>query len=149
MTPLLLAVGTAFQAVGQVMPGNEASRAAKAEQQALQIQEQQQRTAAAQEEVRRREELTAQLGSMQAIRAGRGVGMSSPTGMAILTEVASDGTRDAQQASLNHLLQADASRMAAQSAGRKAKYTLLGGYLGAGADIFQAGYDYRSANRLT
>lgn len=129
------AVGTVLQATGQVMAAREQSRAAKFEQEQLQRQEQNQRTAAAQAEARRREELTSQLGTIQAIRAGRGVAGGSPTGMAILTEVASDGTRDAQQASLNNLMAADSSRMSASMAGRKAQYTLLGGYLGAGATL--------------
>lgn len=142
METVFLALGTALSAGGQIMAGQEQARAAKFEQEQLKRDEQIQRTAAAQEEARRREELTSQLGTMQSIRAGRGVGMSSPTGMAILTDVASEGTRDAKQAGLNYLLKADSSRMSASMAGRKAQYTLLGGYLGAGATAAGNAYDY-------
>ncbi|MDR6954888.1 hypothetical protein J2X65_004264 [Ancylobacter sp. 3268] len=140
METLFLVAGTVLSASGQAMAAQEQSRAARFEQEQLKRDEQIQRTAAAQEEARRREELTSQLGTMQSIRAGRGVGMSSPTGMAILTDVASEGTRDAKQAGLNYLLKADSSRMSASMAGQKAKYTLLGGYMDAGATLAGGGY---------
>ena len=142
METLFLAVGTALSAGGQIMAAQEQSRGAAFEQQQLNNQAQVERTAADQEEARRREELTSQLGTMQTLRAGRGVGMSSPTGMAILNSVAEDGTRDAQQASLNYLMKADSSRMSAQMAGQKSKYTLLGGYLGAGSTLAGGAYKY-------
>ncbi|MFK8251783.1 hypothetical protein [Ancylobacter terrae] len=142
MGEIALIVGTGLKAVGSVMAGREQARAAKFEQQQYGIQAQVERTAAAQAEARKREELTSALGTIQAVRAGRGVGMSSPTGMATLTTVASEMTRDARQASLNHLLKADQSRMAGALSGKKATYSLLSGLVDAGADIAGGVYDY-------
>lgn len=139
-----LAAGTTLQAVGSVMSGREGARAALFEQQQLRIQQQTEQTAGAQAEARRLEELTANLGTIQAIRAGRGVGMSSPTGAAILEATASEEWRDAKQERLNHLLKADQSRIAAGMAGRKASYSLLSGYLGAGTALAEGAYKYDS-----
>lgn len=137
---LAAVAGSSLQAVGSVMTGRENARAALFEQQQFKIQEQTERTAAAQEEARRREELVSSLGTIQAIRAGRGVGMSSPTGMTILETTASEQTRDAKQASLNRLLKADQSRLAAAGAGKKAQYSLLSGYVGAGEALASGAY---------
>ena len=132
--------GTALQATGSIMAGREGARAALFEQQQYKVQEQTLRTSAAQVEARHREELVSSLGTIQAIRAGRGVGMSSPTGQAILTSTASEQTRDAKQESLNYLLKADSSRLAAAGAEKKGQYSLLSGYIGAGTAIAEGGY---------
>jgi hypothetical protein len=145
MDPVTLAVGSAvlgstLQATGSIMAGREGARAALFEQQQTRIQEQTERTAGAQAEARRLEELTANLGTIQAIRAGRGVGMSSPTGQTILAATTSEQVRDAQQDRLNHLLKADQSRLAAGMLGKKASYSLLSGYIGAGTALAEGGY---------
>lgn len=144
LTVAALAASTALQATGAVMAGREQARAAKFEAQQYAIQAQVERTAAAQAEARKREELTSALGTIQAVRAGRGVGLSSPTGMATLTTVASEMTRDARQASLNHLLKADQSRMAGALSGKKATYSLLSGLVDAGADIAGGLLNYKT-----
>ncbi len=142
MSIMALAAGTATSAVGSIMQGQESARAARFEQQQYAAQEQVQRTQAAQAEARKREELVSSLGSIQAIRAGRGVGLSSPTGMAILDSTTSVGVRDARQAGLNYLMQADQSRMAGAMAGQKAKYSLLSGWMGAGSALADGAFAY-------
>lgn len=142
IAPIAIIAGTVLQAGGAIMTGREQARAAEYEQQQYAAQAQTERTAAAQEEARRREELVASLGTIQTIRAGRGVGMGSPTGTAILTSTASEQTRDAVQARMNLLAKADQSRMASSMAGSKARYSLLSGYVNAGSAIAGGAYNY-------
>lgn len=139
--PLLLA-GTAVSGFGAIMTGREQARAAEYEQQQYAAQAQTERTAAAQVEARRREELVAALGTIQTIRAGRGVGMSSPTGMAILNSTASEQTRDALQERMNLLGKADQSRIASSMAGSKARYSMISGYVNAGSAALGNAYSY-------
>lgn len=143
LEPIFLAVsaaatvaGGALSAYGSSMAGKEAARAAEFEKQQLEIQAQTAKTAADQAEARRREELTSNLETIQAIRAGRGVGSNSPTGQAILTSAIDTQERDIGIERANYLVKADLSRRAAELAGRKAKTSLLAGNIGAGADIF-------------
>lgn len=142
MEPILLMAaagatvgGSALSAAGSSMAGQETARAAEFERQQLEIQSQAQRTAADQAEARRREELTSNLETIQAIRAGRGVGSNSPTGQAILTSAIEEQERDIGIERANYLAKADISRRAAEMAGRKAKTSLLAGNLEAGATI--------------
>lgn len=102
--------------------------------------------ASAQTEARRREALTSSLETIQAIRAGRGVGMGSPTGLAILSATSMDEDRDTRIEELNYLSKAEQARLAANRArfGSKsssfsshlakkgAKTSLVAGYLDAG-----------------
>jgi hypothetical protein len=142
LAPIALFASSAMTAVGAVMTGREQARAADFERQQYEIDAQVNRTAAAQEDARRREELVSALGTIQAVRAGRGVGMSSPTGMAILTSTASEQVRDAQQARLNNLVKADRSRIAASMSGSRARYSLLSGFVNAGTAIAGGAYQY-------
>jgi hypothetical protein len=122
-------------AASSIMQGREQSRAASFEQQQLRIQEQQTRTAAAQQEASRREELTASIETIQAMRAGRGLSSQSPTGLAIIRDVESEAMDDMRTERLNTLLRADQSRMLANLAGRRARTSLLAGYLGGAAEL--------------
>lgn len=155
--PALIA-STALSATGSIMAGNEKARQANFEsqqyqgqQRQLQIQEQNTRTAADQAETRRREELTSNMETISAIRAGRGVGEASPTGMSIFSALIGNSERDINTERFNYLQKADTTRIAAENAGiassmaaGKAKYSLLAGYLGAGADIAKGIYTYAS-----
>jgi hypothetical protein len=126
---LMAAVGgSALSAAGSLMAGQEKSNAAE-------IQSQQQKTAAAQAEAQRRDELTSSLETISAIRAGRGVGSQSPTGLAIFDEITANAERDIGIEKSNYLTRADMSRQAAEMSGRKAKTALLAGYLGAGEAV--------------
>jgi hypothetical protein len=127
--------GAATQAAGSIMAGREQSAAAQFEQQQLDIQSKTAMIAADQAEAKRREELTSNLETIQAIRAGRGVGANSPTGEAILTSATDDAESDIATERFNARQKADLSSRAAEMAGRKARTSLLAGYVGAGADI--------------
>lgn len=149
---------TLLTAGGQVMQGQEQSRAAAFEEQQLlgqktQLQHQAENTriAADQAEARRREDLVSNIEHIQSIRAGRGVGEASPTGMAILDSITGNVERDIGTERFNYLSKADSSRMAADNAGlaasmsaRKAKTSLLAGYLNAGSTIAGSAFKYAS-----
>jgi hypothetical protein len=142
LATMALVSGTALQATSQIMRGRAEAQAAAFEQEQLRIQEQMTRTAAMQEEARRREELTANLETIQSIRAGRGVGEASPTAMAIYDSVTEDEMRDVDIARFNQLQRADLARRSAELAGGRARMSLLSGYLGGGATVADAGFRY-------
>lgn len=156
--PLMMMIGTAAggatSAFGSIMAGREQSRAADFERQQLEIQAQTSLTAADQMEARRREELTSNLETIQAIRAGRGVGSNSPTGEAILTSAITDEESDIATERFNLRQKSDLSRRAAIMAGRKSRTSLLAGDLSAASSIFSAAtragsiYAYPSTRRL-
>lgn len=167
-----LVASTALTATSQVMAGNERSAAASFEQQQLlrrqqdlkgqqtQLDAQAENTliAADQAEARRREGLVSNIEHIQSIRAGRGVGEASPTGMAILDSITGLTERDIGTERFNYLSKADSYRMAgvtsardAESAGlsaamsgRKAQTSLLAGFLDAGSTVAGAGFKYAS-----
>jgi hypothetical protein len=153
--PALIA-STALTAGSQIMAGQEKSYAAKFEQQQLLGQQDQlkaqadnTRIAADQAEARRREGLVSSIESIQSIRAGRNVGSASPTGMAILDSLIGNTERDIGTERFNLLSKADQSRMAADNAGlaatmagRKARTSLMAGYLDAAGTVAGAGFKY-------
>lgn len=147
--PALVALvgGTALTATSQVMQGREQARAADFENQQLSIQEQATRTAAMQDEARRRDELTSNLETIQAIRAGRGVGAGSPGGMAILDSITSDAERDIGISKSNYATKADLTRRAGEMAQGRGRMSLLAGYLGAGATVGNAAYQGYAVGR--
>jgi len=142
MAALALIGGTALRAYGDIMRGQEESRSAQFEQQQLQIQEQSYRTAAAQREAQRRRDLTSAFETIQAIRAGRGVGAGSPTGMAILENVIDTVERDISIEKANLLERADTARRASILAGNRASTSLLSGYLGGASDVATGVFQY-------
>lgn len=141
---------TALSATGSVIAGHEKAAAAEFESQQLRGQQAQYKAqaentmiAADQAEARRRDELTSSMETIQSIRAGRGVGSASPTGMAILDSLIGQATSDITTERFNYLSKADQSRRAGENAGlasqmaaRKARTSLLAGYFGAGETIF-------------
>lgn len=139
--------GGGLAAVGHAMAGRERSMAQSFESQEKARQSQQFQIAGAQAEARRREHLTSSLETIQAIRAGRGVGMGSPTGMAALEEITSDESRDIRSERLNYLTRAEESNMASRMLKRQSRMSLIAGYVGAGADIASTGYKIGSLRR--
>lgn len=127
--------GAALSATGQVMAGQEQSRAAAYEQQQLNVQAQNTKIAAMEAETHRREDLASSLETIQVMRGGRGVGAESPTGMAILDNVTNKTERDIVTERTGYAQKADQSTIGAGLAGERAKTSLLAGYLGAGATI--------------
>lgn len=132
--------GTALSASGTLLKGQEESKAAKFEQQQLAVKEQQTKTAAMQDEANRRNALTSSLETIQAIRAGRGVGSTSPTAMGIYSNITGEAERDIYTSRVNADTSADLLRRGGILAGQKAKTSLLASYLGAGADVANAGF---------
>lgn len=128
--------GTATSLVGRQMRGQEESRAAAFEEEQLRTQAQMTRTAAAQDEANRREELTSSLETIAAVRAGRGIGGTSPTGQAITENLIGDTEDDIRASRLTALTRADQSRMASEMAGRRRRMSLIAADVGSAADIF-------------
>lgn len=134
--------GTALSATGQVMSGQEKAAASDFEAAQYRVQEQRMRTAAAEDEAARRRELTSNLETIAAIRAGRGVGSASPTGMAIFDDILSRGEDEIGISRTNYLLKAEQGRQAALMSERRARSSLLAGYLGAAESVASAGFKY-------
>jgi hypothetical protein len=146
--PMLIA-STALSAASSIAAGNEKSSAAALEQQQLLGQQQaldreaaNTKIAADQTEARRRNELVSNLETIQSLRAGRGVGSASPTGMAILNNFTNVSEGDISAERFSYLSKADQYRMgainagtAAEQAGRRSQTSLLAGYLGAGQAV--------------
>lgn len=128
--------GGATAAYGAHMSGVETARAAEFQKQQLDIQAQTAHTDADQAEAKRRNELTSQLETAQAIRAGRGVGSNSPTADAIFTSAIDTAEGDISTSRFNYMQSADLSRRASLMAERKARTSLLAGDLTAASDIF-------------
>jgi hypothetical protein len=155
--PALIA-STAITAGSQVMQGQARAEAAAFEQQQLlgqqeqlRVQAENTRIAADQAEARRREGLVSNIESIQSIRAGRGVGSASPTGMAILDSIIGNAERDIGTERYNYLAKADQSRMesdnaglASTMAGRKARTSLMAGYLDAAGTVASGAFKYGS-----
>jgi hypothetical protein len=155
----LAVVGGGLNAFGSVMAGREQSRAANFEASNLDTQaaeldrqSQEYQIAGAQTEARRREELTSSLETIMAIRAGRGVGEFSPTASAIYDSTLSDERRDVRTERYNYLSKAEQARLSARNANlsaglarKKAKTSLLAGYVNAAGDIVGAGMNIQQA----
>jgi hypothetical protein len=137
------AVGGGLQAAGSIMAGREQEVAHKFEAQQLDAQARAFKTRAAQAEAARREDLSSVLQTAAALRAGRGVGMGSPTAEAIFRNAVEAEERNILTERANLLQEADTSRMSAQIARRKGKASLLAGSLGAAEAL--AGTAYKAS----
>lgn len=136
------AVSSAVGVYGSIQQGQAQSAALKSQQQQQQQKEQQLRTAAMQEETARREELVANMNTMDAIRAGRGLSGTSPTALVIKDDVTSDAMDGMRVSRLNILNGADSARQQAEQAGSAASTALTTGYLNAGKSLLDFGTDY-------
>jgi type II secretory pathway pseudopilin PulG len=134
--------GTAASAGSQMMAAGERSAAAQFESEQYAAQAQAQRTAAVQDEAARRRDLTSNLETIQAIRAGRGVGSGSPTAMAIYDNITDRSEDDIAASKANFAAKADLSRRAAILSERKSSTSLLAGALGAAGTVASAGFRY-------
>lgn len=104
------------------------------------------KTASMQEETARRRDLTSNLETIQAIRAGRGVGSGSPTAMAIYNTTIDKSEDDIATSKANYAAKADLAQRAAILSARKSSTSLLSGALGAASTIASGGYRYGSLN---
>jgi hypothetical protein len=137
-----LIIGTAASAGSQLMAAGQQSAAAEFESQQYAQQAQAAKTAAMQDETARRSELTSNLESIQAIRAGRGVGSSSPTAMAIFDSGISKSEDDIAASKANYAAKADLSQRASILSQAKSSTSLLAGTLGAVGTVASAGFKY-------
>lgn len=137
-----LIIGTAASAGGKLMAAGQQSAAADFESQQYAQQAQAQRTASLQDETARRRDLTSNLETVQAIRAGRGVGSNSPTAMSIYDNTISRSEDDIAASKANYAAKADLSSRASILSARKASTSLLAGDLGAISDIGSAAFKY-------
>jgi hypothetical protein len=143
---LALIAGTAASAGGQLMAAGQQSAAAEFESQQYAQAAQAQRTAAIQEEAQRRRDLTSNLETIQAIRAGRGVGAGSPTAMAIFDSGIGRSEDDIAASKANYAAKADLAQRASILSERKSSTSLLAGDLGAFSTVGIAAYKYSSLN---
>lgn len=124
------------------MAAGERSAAAEFEQQQYAQQAQAMRTASMQDEAARRRELTSNLETIQAIRAGRGVGSGSPTAMAIYDNAINLSEDDIAASKANFSAKADLAQRASYLSGRKASTSLLAGALGAVSTVAGSAFNY-------
>jgi hypothetical protein len=137
-----LIVGTAASAGSQMMAAGEKSAAAQFESEQYAQQAQAAKTAAIQEETARRRDLTSNLETIQAIRAGRNVGGASPTAMAIYDNAIGKSEDDIQASKANYAAKADLAERASFLSARKSSTSLLAGALGAASTVASAGFRY-------
>lgn len=85
------------------------------------------RSAAAADEASRRTDLMSSLETIDAMRAGRGLSLNSPTGRAIASGVSQRAERNILQSRTNFQLNAAQSELQGELSRRKARYSLLAG----------------------
>jgi hypothetical protein len=146
LAPAALIIGAGTSAFSSLMAGGEKAAAAEFESQQYAAQAQAAQTASLQEEAKRRNELTSNLETIAAIRAGRGVGAGSPTAMAIYDSGIANSEDDIAASKANYAAKADLARRASFLSERRASTSLLAGTLGAVSSIASAGFRYSSLN---
>lgn len=140
-----LIIGTAASAGSQLMAAGQQSAAAEFESQQYAQQAQAARTASLQDETARRRDLTSNLETIQAIRAGRGVGSGSPTAMAIYDSTIDKSEDDIATSKSNYAAKADLASRASILSQRKSSTSLLAGTLGAAGTIASSAFRYGSS----
>ena len=140
-----LVIGTAASAAGSLSAAGQKSAAAEFEQQQYAQQAQAAKTASLQDEAARRRDLTSNLETIQALRAGRGVGSGSPTAMAIYGSTIDRSEDDIASSKANYAAKADLASRASYLSGKKASSSLLAGNLGAATDIASGVFKYGKA----
>jgi hypothetical protein len=135
----MMVAGSAVSAGSQIMAGQQQARSAEFEQQQMQREAEVTRINAANSEAAKNREFVSSMNTVEAIRAGRGIGLGSPSSMALLDSSETGNERDIRADKLGYMMKADSFRMGAQMAGEKAKYSLLAGYMGAGSTLLNAG----------
>lgn len=136
---VLSAVSTAASVYGSIQQGEAQAEQQRYQQRQQQLREEQLRTRALQDETARREELTANLSTIDAIRAGRGLSQTSPTAL-VIRDDATDTAMDAMRVSrLNILNGAESARQAGIQAGNAADSAASSGWLKGGASLLDFG----------
>jgi hypothetical protein len=130
------AAGTAYSAVA----ANDAAQAQAAQQKDQALSE---RAAAAQQEAAQRRKLQQVIASQDALRAGRGVSLTSGTALSIYDDTLDQGKKDIAAARLNNLSQVQRYRYAANQSQQEGRDALIGGSLKTTGHLAtSAGYGY-------
>jgi hypothetical protein len=137
-----LIIGAGTSAFGSLSAGGERAAAAQFESQQYAQQAQAAKTASMQDEAQRRRDLTSNLESIAAIRAGRGVGAGSPTAMSIYSSGIANSEEDIAAAKANYAAKADLASRASFLSERRASTSLLAGTLGAVSSVASGAFRY-------
>jgi hypothetical protein len=130
-TLAIAAVAASVLSAGTSVAGGFAARGAgKSEARQYEAEARFAATAAAQEETERRRVLGATLATQDAIRAGRGVDLFSPTGAAIRDETVATAQRDIDNIRLNGMRTTDRYNLAARNAEARGTQAFYGGLAG-------------------
>ncbi|MCG5241399.1 hypothetical protein ACIU1J_27670 [Azospirillum doebereinerae] len=132
-------ISAATTTYSSIKQGEAQSAAYKAQQQQQQQRQQQLETRALQDEAARREELTSNLSTIEAIRAGRGLSQTSPTALVIRDDVTDDAMDAMSTSRLNILNAAESERQGAITSGRAASNALTTGYVKGGISLLDFG----------
>lgn len=137
----LSAVSTAAGIYSSIQQGEAQAAQLSYQQKQQQMREEQLRTQAMQAEAARREELTANLSTIEAIRAGRGLSQTSPTALVIRDDVSSDAMDNTRIERLNILNGAESARQSAEQSGNAASSAATAGWLKGGMSLLNFGAD--------
>jgi hypothetical protein len=141
-----LIIGAGTSAFGQLSAGGERAAAAQFESQQYRQQAEAQKIASTQDETQRRRDLTSNLETIAAIRAGRGVGATSPTAMSIFDSGIANTEDEIQASKANYAAKADLASRASFLSERKASTSLLAGTLGAVSSVASGAFRYGTPN---
>jgi hypothetical protein len=137
-TLAIAAVAASVFSAGTSVAGGFAARsAAKGEARQYEAEARFAATAAAQEETERRRALGATLATQDAIRAGRGVDLFSPTGAIIRDETVAAADRDIDNIRLNGMRSADRYKLAASGAEARGTQAFYAGIAHGFGSLFQ------------
>jgi hypothetical protein len=133
------ALSTAVGVYGSVQQGQAQAEQARYQQRQQQLREEQLRTQAMQDETARREALTANLNTIAAVRAGRGLSQTSPTALVIRDDVTNDAMDAMHTSRLNILNGAESARQAGIQAGNTADSAASSGWIKGGVSLLDFG----------
>lgn len=138
---ILSVVGTVVSIASKIAGAAQQADAAAAERAQFEAQQKQAEIAALQDEAQRRQELTRVLASQDAIRAGRGLDLYSPTGLAIRTDTINQAETDIATSRLNYLTKARYYGLGAEAASTREDNALIGGFSSAAGGVLSAAKD--------
>lgn len=94
-------------------------------------------TAGDQADYQRRTDLNSTLSAINAMRASRGLEVTSPTGMAIAADRTDRAEKAIDQSNLNYRQQSQSNKTQAGISRSQGRAALIGGFLKGGASLFQ------------
>lgn len=137
--------GVALSAGATVYQGIAANKAGQLEAAQYEENAKASELAAEQDAIARRRDLARTIAAQQALRAGAGVDIRSPTGLAIEEASRQETESDILSSRYNYLSEAGRYRLAAKQARKSGKASLYGGLIGAGGQLLSgAGSAYQA-----